>query len=97
MSITIAITSPETREMKGVGKTSNKPYHFFIQTGYAFTVDKDGVQADFPDKFEFVLEDGQQPYPRGKYTLQPSALFVSRDGKLAVTPRLTPVASSAKG
>lgn len=96
--IKIVITSPEIREMKGVGKTSGKPYHMRFQTGHAFTVDKEGVMAEFPDKFEIVLEADQTPYARGSYTLQPSALFVSRDGRLEVRPWLAPVAvPAAKG
>ena len=94
--INIAITSSDIREMKGIGKVSGKPYHMRIQTGYAFTVSPDGVLADFPDKFEIALDADQPPYPRGKYTLQPSAVFVSRDGRLDVRPRLAPVATPAK-
>jgi len=92
----IFITSPEIREMKGVGKTSGKPYHMRIQTAHAFTVDAHGVQAEFPDKFEIALEDGQFPYPRGHYTLSPSAIQVSRDGRLEVRPRLIAVQAPAK-
>lgn len=96
--IQIRITSPDIREMKGVGKTSGKPYHMRFQTGHAFTVDKDGAVAEFPDKFEIVLEADQLPYPRGSYTLQPSALFVSRDGRLEVRPLLAPaLAPASKG
>lgn len=94
--INVAITSPDIREMKGVAKASGKPYHMRIQTGYAFTVAADGTIADFPDKFEIALDADQVPYPRGKYTLQPSAVFVSRDGRLEVRPRLAPVATSSK-
>lgn len=94
--IKIAITSPDIREMKGIGKASGKPYHMRIQTGYAFTINPaDGSVADFPDKFEIALEESQPPYPRGTYTLQPSAVFVSRDGRLEVRPRLAPVPSKA--
>lgn len=93
--IQIRITTPEIREMKGIGKTSGKPYHMRFQTGYAFVVDKDGVVGDFPDKFEIILEPEQAPYARGSYTLQPSALFVSRDGRLEVRPALAPVPAAA--
>ncbi len=89
--IKIAITSPEVREMKGIGKTSGKPYHLRFQTAHAFTVNKDGVLAEFPDKFEVILEEGQTPYARGHYQLAPSALYVSRDGRLEVAPRLVPL------
>jgi len=89
MSNRIVITSPDIREMKGIGKTSGKPYHMRIQTAHLFPTDKDGVIAEFPDKFEIALDADQAPYPRGNYTLQPSAVYVSRDGKLSVSPRLT--------
>jgi len=87
--IKIVITSPEIREMKGIGKTSGKPYHMRIQTAHAYTVNKtDGSVLEFPDKFEIPLEADQTPYPRGAYTLAPSALYVSRDGRLECSPRL---------
>lgn len=93
MSIRIVITSPDFREMKGVGKVSGRPYHLRIQTAHAFGVDKDGTVAEFPDKFEIALDNDQAPYARGNYTLQPSAIYVSRDGKLAVSPRLVALAA----
>ena len=93
--IEIVVPSPEIREMKGVGKTSGKPYHMRFQTAYAYTIDKEGVRAEFPDKFEIVLDADQPPYPRGKYQLQPSSLYVSRDGRIECAPRLAPVAAPA--
>lgn len=92
--IKIAITSPEIREMKGIGKVSGKPYHMRIQTAHAFTVGQDGVVAEFPDKFEIALDEGQFPYARGSYTLSPSAVFVGRDGRMEVRPRLVPLAAA---
>ena len=89
--IKIVITSPEFREMKGIGKTSGKPYHMRIQIAHAFTVNAEGVVAEFPDKFEIPLEEGQFPYQRGTYQLQPSAVYVSRDGRLECRPRLAAV------
>jgi len=91
--IKIVITSPEVRNMQGVGKTSGKPYDLNFQTAHAFTVGADGVQAEFPDKFEIMLDKGQAPYARGTYTLSPAAVFVSRDGNLDIRPRLVPVAA----
>jgi hypothetical protein len=89
--IKITVTNTPIREMKGIGKTSGKPYHMRIQTVYAHTVSLDGVFADFPDKTEIALEDGQTPYPAGVYTLQPSSVYVSRDGRLEMRPRLVAV------
>lgn len=90
--IKIAITSPDIREMKGVSKTTQKPYHMRIQTAHAFTVDPTtGQVAEFPDKFEIALDADQTPFPRGTYTLSPSAVYVGRDGRMEVRPRLVPV------
>ena len=66
-----------------------------FQTAFAFTVDREGVVSEFPDKFEIILEKDQKPYPRGAYTLQPSSLYVSRDGRIECAPRLAPAAPSA--
>jgi len=94
--IKIAITSPDIREMKGVGKVSGKPYHMRIQTAHAFTVDPaTGAVAEFPDKFEIALDADQPAYARGNYTLSPSAVFVGRDGRMEVRPRLVPVAAKS--
>jgi hypothetical protein len=94
--IKIVVTSPEVRNMAGVGKTSGKPYDLNFQTAHAFTVGADGVVAEFPDKFEIILEKGQPPYARGSYTLSPSAVYVSRDGRLECRPRLIPAPTSSK-
>ena len=95
MMIKITVTDTPIREMKGIGKTSGKPYHMRIQTVYAHTMSPEGVMADFPDKFELALDDGQNPFPRGVYTLAPSSVFVSRDGKLDIRPRLVPIPAKA--
>ncbi len=89
--IKIVISSPSIVERKGVSKTTNKDYHLRIQTGHAFGVDTDGVIGEFPDKFEILLDKDQTPYAKGVYTLSPSAVFVSREGRLDIRPRLMPV------
>lgn len=91
--IKIVITSPDIVERKGVGKVSGKPYHLRIQTGHAFTVSPEGVVAEFPDKFETLLDEGQSPYARGNYTLSPSAVFINREGQMDIRARLVPLAS----
>lgn len=96
MSTKITISKPDLNVVKGVSAKSGKPYELRIQTGYLHSVSADGVVGDFPDKFEFILEDGQQPYARGVYSLSPSALQVSRDGRLETRVRLLPVPAAAK-
>jgi hypothetical protein len=95
--IQIIITSPEIKELKGIAKVSQKPYHLRIQTAYAATVNKDtGEVSEIPDKFEVMLDKDQPPYPRGKYQLAPSSLYVSREGRLELAPRLAPLSAPAK-
>lgn len=96
MSTKITISKPDLNVVKGVSAKSGKPYELRIQTGYLHSVSVDGVIGDFPDKFEFILEDGQPAYARGLYTLAPSAMQVSRDGRLELRARLVPVPAAAK-
>lgn len=92
----IVITSSDVVNRAGIGKASGKPYDFNIQTAYVFTVSPDGVVNDFPDKFEIMLDKGQPPYARGNYQLSPSAVYVSRDGRLECRPRLIAAAPASK-
>ncbi len=89
----VTITAPTITERKGTAKATGNPYHLRIQTGYLHTVGEDGTPNEIPDKFEFLLDADQAPYPRGRYQLHPSAVTVSRDGRLEVRPRLAPQAA----
>lgn len=91
--IKVVISSPDFKELKGIAKGTGNPYHMRIQTAHAFTVSPDGVVTEFPDKFEISLEKEQAPYPRGAYTLSPSAVFVGREGRMEIRPRLIPVSA----
>lgn len=88
----VTITSATCREMKGVGKTSGKPYHMAMQTAWIHTFDRDGTPSPFPEKIELNLDkddQGQfQIYPVGEYHLHPSSVYVAHDGGLSVAPRL---------
>lgn len=98
--IKITILKQEAQHLKGVGKDSGKPYELAIQTGYAHTVDEDGVVAEIPEKFEFILGKGPDGHPlpalpRGQYTLAPSSFYVDRQGRLALNPRFVAVPKEA--
>jgi len=90
--IKIEIDTPDVREIKGVSPKTNKPYHLRIQHGYAFIVGQDGKPSKYPEKFEFMLDGDQSPYPVGLYTLHPGAIGV-REGRLTLTTALAPVKS----
>jgi hypothetical protein len=93
--IRVTVYALPIRNLKGTSKTTNRPYDLHIQTAYAHALDTDGNALPVPEKFEIVLDNGQPPYAPGDYTLHPSALYVDRDGRLAVAPRLQPLKSKA--
>lgn len=93
--IRVIVAQTTVRELKGNSKTTGKPYHLRFQNAYAETVDEQGNKPAYPEKFEISLGADQQPYSPGEYTLHPSAIYVDRDGRLAVSPRLTPIKARA--
>ena len=94
--IEIRILSDKVQNLKGVGKTSGKPYDMNIQTGYASVIDADGTVSEIPEKFEFVLERDQEPLKRGKYSLSPSSIFIDRNGRMGINPKFLLSAAAAK-
>lgn len=97
--IKIRILSDKCNILKGVGKDSGKPYEMHIQTAYAYTVADTGEVAEIPEKFEFVLpkdSDGfiGKPLPRGDYTLSPTAIYIDRNGRMSINPRLIAAAGA---
>lgn len=94
--ILVTVAQTTVRELSGNSKATGKPYHLRFQAGYAHTVDADGNKPPFPEKFEISLRDNQAPYPVGDYTLDASAIYIDRDGKLAITPRLKPYKPAPK-
>lgn len=92
MTNRITIATASLREINYTDK-KGQAARLLTQTAYLFAVDEHGAESAFPDKFEIVLPKGQtMPYPVGDYTLHPSALYVDRNGRLACSPRLTPLA-----
>ena len=94
--IQVVITKDTTKELKGMGK-NGKPYHLQIQVGHAFTIDPDtGEVSEIPEKFEMMLDGEAKPFARGKYQLADSSIYVGRDGRLGINPRLIPIPAPAK-
>jgi hypothetical protein len=95
--IKITVPALPIRNMKGVGKQSNKPYDMNFQTVYCHTADQTGQPLPFPEKVEIILDQGAQPYAPGEYTLSPNSLFVSREGRLEVAPKLVALVKKPVG
>jgi len=89
--IKITVYDMPARRLAGVGKTSGKPYDMTIQTIYCHTADSSGNPLPVPEKSELVLDKDQVPFPPGDYTLSPASLYVDRNGRLAVAPKLVPI------
>lgn len=89
--IKVTIAQTTVRELKGTSAKTGRPYHMRFQNAYGHTVDKEGNQPPYPEKFEVQLEEDQQPYQPGDYQLHPSSLYIDRDGRLAVSARLAPL------
>ncbi|WP_341676386.1 single-stranded DNA-binding protein [Comamonas thiooxydans] len=90
--IKISVTSTDTRNMRGNGKASGKPYDLYFQTAYVHTFDRNGKLNPYPEKTEIILDKDEQGnplvYPAGDYILAPSSIEVSRNGDITVRPRL---------
>lgn len=94
--IKITIAQPTAEVIPYISKKDGSPQQLRKQTAYAHVVDGEGNPALYPEKFGFLLNRDQAPYPVGDYSLHPSA-FTVRDGKLTlVDSRLTPVRPAAK-
>lgn len=91
----ITIPTGDVETIAYTNKTTGQPAQLRKQTGYAHVIGTDGAPSPYPDKFGFLLNKDQQPYPAGDYTLHPSALYVDRDGRLQCAPRLTPIKRAA--
>lgn len=93
--IKVLIHRAEVRVINYTNKTTGQPATLRAQEGYAFTVNAQGEPAPFPEKFEFLLDKDQAPYAAGEYNLHPSAFFVDRNNRLALSVRLAPVKKPA--
>lgn len=93
--IKIIVHKSEPRSIPYTSKRTGQQATLRAQEAYAFTVNEQNEPAPFPEKFEILLRDGQPAYPVGEYQLHPSSLYLNREGKLVVAPRLVPLKKSA--
>lgn len=92
IKITITSDKTSTPPPSVINPKTQKPYTFRSQTAYLHEVSKDGEISEIPAKFDFILADDQQPYPRGQYTLADSAAYLDRDGRIALRMQLIALA-----
>lgn len=62
--------------------------------GQQFTLRKQEAWIDtgkaYPQRVELTLDRDQGPYPPGEYVLSGDSIYVDRNGRLAINPRLIP-------
>lgn len=87
--VTIAPGNP--REISGIAKGTGKPYRFYTQTAYFHCYGRDGKPNAFPDKCEVIVDSADKAYAPGDYQLHPASVYVDRNGRPAMAPRLVPV------
>lgn len=63
------------------------------KTGQAFFIQTAALDngSDFAHPFDILHDDPKKAYPPGEYVFAADAIYVSRDGKLSVSPRLVPI------
>jgi len=89
--IRITVYDQPIRRLQGTSKVTGKDYNMSIQTAYAHAVDKTGQPLPVPEKFEIVLDKDESPYSPGEYQLSPASVYVDRQGRLSVSPKLVPL------
>ena len=93
--IKVSVTSTEVRNQSGNAKATGKAYSLNFQTVWMHTYDRKGHPNPYPEKVEIILDKNEQGaalfWPIGEYTLAPESVYVSRNGDLAILPRLVPL------
>jgi len=90
MSRVVEILNPTARTIAGVSKKTGNDYSFKVQEAYLHSDDA------YPEKFEITLQDGSSPYGKGFYDLAADSVYIDRQGRLAVSPRLVAGAVAPK-
>jgi len=78
----VEIEDAQVEDIQGTSQRTGKPYHMRKQSGYLHAPGQ-----RYPEKFEFLLDQGQAPFAPGLYRFGPGAIHVDRRGGLSVSPR----------
>lgn len=95
--IKVKIETTDTKILEGKSARTNKDYKFKIQNAWVWTLDPQTKEyPSYPQKIELMLDFESEPYPVGFYELDLSSIYVNRQGRLDVSPKLAPVKVPAK-
>ncbi len=78
LEIAVEIKHAEVIEKAVRGRTDGREYLIREQLGYVDT------GKPYPQEVRIPVENGREPYGPGKYTVDPSCLYVDRYGKLSL-------------
>ena len=81
--IKFQVTNPNYDLRKWNDKTTGLPRSMRIQTLLAYLPDSSG-KSDTYDKIEMILNDNQNPFEVGIYTLTPECIYLDRNGRLQI-------------
>lgn len=75
---------------QGTSSRTGKPYTIREQEAWGYFFDMHGQPHPHPMRVRLTLDDTQQPYAPGVYTLAPESLFADRFGQISIRARLKP-------
>jgi hypothetical protein len=78
LEVPIEIKSSVITQKTVRGKRDGKEYLIRTQTAWA------DLGKDYPQEIEVPISDGQQPYPEGKFHVDPASLRVDRYNQLSI-------------
>lgn len=85
MSIKVEINKIEVEEISGNAKATGKPFAFTKQVGWLHGSDP------YPTRFEFIVDSPSKALQPGFYALDENSVYVDRNGRLAINPKLNPI------
>lgn len=91
----IVIEEAKSEEKKGVSRRTGAPYTIREQQAYALLLDRAGKPLKYPVPIVVPIDQGQEPYPAGEYTVAHGSFEVGDFGGLRIGRlRLEPVAAT---
>lgn len=95
MSIKIEVKEEKAATKSGVSAKTGKAYSIREQEAWAYTCGRDGKPYPYPVRINITLNDDQQPYPAGAYTISPASFYANRFNNLEIGLILQPIAAAA--
>lgn len=94
--IQVSVHSAALREQPYNDKKTGERKVLHFQTLWLHLIGRNGEAEPYPTKLEVIADVDQRngmptAYQPGKYSLHPSAIYIDRDNRLAVAPRLVAI------